>query len=119
MPTRAPRLCSCGKPVPVGVRCACKAEADRARKARHDASRPSSSARGYTGAWEKARRAYLDRHPWCVRCGARATVVDHRTPHRGDMTKFWDRTNWQSLCARDHNSAKQREERRAAKGRPL
>ena len=89
---------------------------DRERKARHDATRPSSSARGYTGSWERARREFLDRNPFCVRCGARATVVDHRIPHRGDQARFWDKTNWQALCARDHNSAKQREERRSMKG---
>ena len=116
MPTRPPKVCGCGKRVPAGTRCACTVARDRARKAAFDAKRPSSSARGYTGAWDRARRDYLDRHPFCVRCGARATVVDHRIPHRGHMQKFWDRTNWQALCARDHNSAKQREERRGMEG---
>ena len=116
MPTKPPHACACGKVVPAGGRCACTAARDRERRARHDARRPSSSGRGYTGTWERARREFLDANPFCVRCGARATVVDHRIPHRGDSAKFWDRTNWQAMCARDHNSAKQREERRAMKG---
>jgi len=40
-----------------------------------------------------------------------ATVVDHITPHRGDMTLFWDKSNWQSLCKRCHDSHKQRLEK--------
>ena len=27
-----------------------------------------------------------------------ATVLDHIEPHKGDMTRFWDSTNWQGLC---------------------
>ncbi|WP_256371941.1 hypothetical protein [Roseivivax sp. THAF197b] len=38
-------------------------------------------------------------------------MVDHVIPHRGDMQLFWDRTNWQALCAHHHNAHKQRQER--------
>lgn len=75
------------------------------------------TARGYGYAWQKARARHLDSHPLCVMCEAEipsrvtvATVVDHRTPHRGDMTLFWDESNWQSLCAPHHSSDKQRQE---------
>lgn len=27
-----------------------------------------------------------------------ARVVDHITPHRGDVALFWDESNWQALC---------------------
>jgi hypothetical protein len=40
-----------------------------------------------------------------------ATVVDHRRPHHGDQALFWAESNWQSLCARHHNSDKQVYER--------
>jgi 5-methylcytosine-specific restriction enzyme A len=116
MPIRAPKLCDCGKLVAFGARCACKAGADRERKARFDAKRPNSSARGYSGKWERARAAYLKQHPYCVRCGERADHLDHIEPHKGDAVKFWDKTNWQGLCQYHHNSAKQREEWRANKG---
>lgn len=112
MPVKAPRLCPCGHRIPSGVRCDCEAKQDAARKARYDQRRPSSSARGYTGAWEKARVAYLAKHRFCLRCGDPATVVDHIRPHRGDREIFWDRDNWQPLCGPCHNSTKQREERR-------
>lgn len=77
----------------------------------------TSGDRGYTYAWQKARERYLLDNPICVMCAAAdpdiavpATVVDHRIPHRGDQTLFWDRTNWQSLCATHHSGDKQREE---------
>ena len=108
---RAPRICACGKLVQPGSRCACEAKRDAERKARFDTTRPSSSQRGYTGAWEKARKAFLHRHPRCAMCGARAEVVDHKTPHRGDKELFWDKSNWQPLCTPCHSGAKQRIER--------
>lgn len=112
MPVRAPRLCACGKLVPSGARCPCEAKRDAERKARFDKTRPTSSQRGYTGAWEKARKAFLLRHPRCARCGRRADLVDHKIPHRGDRDLFWDKSNWQPLCTSCHSGAKQRQERR-------
>ena len=41
---------------------------------------------------------------------SQAGVVDHITPHRGDMRLFWDEGNWQSLCNPHHVREKQREE---------
>lgn len=74
-----------------------------------------STARGYGIKWQQARVGYLRNHPLCVMCEAegrieRATVVDHTTPHKGDMKIFWDSANWQSLCASHHSSDKQRME---------
>ncbi len=40
-----------------------------------------------------------------------ATVVDHKIPHKGDETLFWDRKNWQSLCKPHHDGTKQAMER--------
>lgn len=116
MPTRAARLCRCGHRVASGVRCPCERREDAARKARFDAKRPNSSARGYDRSWEAARKRFLREHPRCQHagCTAKATVVDHRRAHKGDASLFWDRENWQALCQHHHNSAKQREERRSA-----
>ena len=116
MPVKPPRLCPCGVVTPSGQLCKCEAKAAAERKARHDLRRPSSSQRGYSGAWEKARKAYLERHKFCRYCGAAATVVDHIEAHKGDRERFWDRSNWQPLCAPCHNSAKQRAERKQRKG---
>lgn len=81
------------------------------------ASDQTAAQRGYGYKWQKAREGFLRSHPLCVMCQAEdrvtaANVVDHKTPHRGDQALFWDRTNWQSLCATHHSRDKQREERR-------
>ena len=113
MPTAARRPCTwpgCAALVSDGSRCV-----DHKRKA--EQQRGSAHERGYTSAWVKARAAYLARHPLCVHCerDGRVTasrVVDHKTPHRGDKTLFWDSDgNWQPLCKPCHDSHKQRAER--------
>ncbi|MFT6535436.1 MAG: 5-methylcytosine-specific restriction endonuclease McrA [Loktanella salsilacus] len=111
--SRPPHLCQCGRIVPHGVSCACQIASQRARNKRHDANRLSASARGYNAAWRKARLEWLTMFPACAHpgCNAQATTVDHIIPHRGDQGKFWDKTNWQSLCTHHHNAHKQRTER--------
>ncbi|WP_257572548.1 HNH endonuclease [Janthinobacterium sp. UMAB-56] len=101
------------------------------------ASTESSTKRGYGYAWQKARVGHLRSHPFCVYClrdpvyaairsmapssailrcaelglaAPMASVVDHIEPHRGDQALFWNKANWQSLCATHHSADKQREE---------
>lgn len=109
--SRPPRICSCGLKVPKDELCACQLKSNRARKARHDRKRPTASQRGYDSKWRKARETFLATFPFCVRCGAKATVVDHSTPHKGNQQLFWDMSNWAPSCAHCHNSIKQRIER--------
>ena len=108
MPLKAARVCGCGKIVPSNTICLCQ----QRRKAELDKRRPSASQRGYTNAWTKARASFLGSHPICAMCDQPATVVDHIQPHRGNQSLFWNKSNWQPLCAHHHNSAKQRQERR-------
>jgi 5-methylcytosine-specific restriction protein A len=94
------------------------------RRDEAEARRPSASARLYGSEWRKAAREFLEINRWCVgegivvdgvktaRCGARATVVDHIQPHKGDLTLFWDRSNWQPLCKRCHDRKTAREDGR-------
>lgn len=101
----------------------------------YDDRRGSSSERGYTSAWQRAREGFLRAHPLCADHQARgmsvaATVVDHIKAPRlkeatasGDAARidearglFWDRTNWQPLCKACHDSGKQRLEKSG--GRP-
>lgn len=107
MPFKAPRICSCGRKVAFGVMCACQID----RKAEVDKRRPNARQRGYDTKWQKARTGFLQKHPNCAMCGQPATVVDHIQRHAGDMHKFWDSKNWQSLCTHHHNSTKQSIER--------
>lgn len=78
--------------------------------------RPSAAKRGYNSRWQKARATYLRSNPLCVECDRQgrttsAVIVDHIIPHRGDQELFWDKTNWQALCKRCHDSYKQRLEK--------
>ncbi|PTX01830.1 HNH endonuclease [Pararhodobacter aggregans] len=111
MPSRAPRLCGCGFVVPHGTRCACEALRDAARKARFDKGRPSAAARGLGADWRRLRAEHLKKHPWCRRCGAKASDVDHIVPRRIAPERRLDPSNLQSLCKACHSGAKQREER--------
>lgn len=87
---------------------------ERTRKRDLDRRRGSSAARLYDRQWRKARAAHLAAHPLCVECLKSgditpATVVDHVTPHRGDLVLFWDPHNRQSLCESHHNAKTARE----------
>ena len=85
--------------------------ANNSKERRRD--RPGSTARGYNYKWQRARKEYLKRNPLCVMCPQpnAANVVDHIVPHKMDYKLMWNEDNWQSLCFRCHNSAKQRIER--------
>lgn len=69
----------------------------------------------YGEAWRRARTVFLREHPFCALCGkplhGSRAIVDHITPHRGDVALFWDRSNWQALCKSCHDSHKQRAEK--------
>lgn len=81
-----------------------------AKAKRDDSNRPNAHQRGYTRQWANERRDFLglgegQTQKTCSMngCTAKATVVDHRSPHRGDQTKFWNKRNWQALCSTCHN----------------
>ncbi len=57
--------------------------------------------------WRTASKLYLIEHPLCVMCADNgrdkaATLTDHIIPHNDDYDLFWDRSNWQGLCAPCH-----------------
>lgn len=67
--------------------------------------------------WQQLRHQQLTRQPLCEMCLGHkrvevATVVDHKTPHRGQWEKFIDPENFQSLCKKHHDSTKQKIEKR-------
>lgn len=95
MPWSPSKHCPHGHPPFTGPRCpACSA----AFRAASEARRPSARERGYSREWQIEAKAYLAMNKTCRRCGAPATVVDHIIAHKGDMRRFWDRSNWQPLC---------------------
>jgi 5-methylcytosine-specific restriction endonuclease McrA len=86
----------------------------------------------YGARWREASAAWLQQYPLCVLClvrgelnrravaagpaDRRPLVVDHIEPHRGDITRFWDQDNWQTLCAACHNSEKHSHEQLGGTG---
>lgn len=87
----------------------CDAHAHLLKSAVRAKPRESSTKRHYNYKWQQARAGWLTKHPLCVHCEQRgrvteATNVDHVRPHKGDMTLFWDRDNWQSLCGPCHSA---------------
>ena len=84
-------------------------------KSLHPEEIRSPSERGYDSRWRKARKRFLAAHPLCVECMkegryVKATDVDHVIPFRGDMSLFWDESNWQALCHRHHSMKTRRED---------
>jgi 5-methylcytosine-specific restriction protein A len=74
--------------------------------------RASASERGYTWAWSKASRLFIQANPLCAYCalvgrvGATA-LTDHLYPHRTYAVDFWDETYWVPSCSDCHNTFKQ------------
>lgn len=110
MPRSAPRPCTypgCGVLTEAG-RCD---KHRHAEKREHDRRRGNRHQRLYTNAWARASKAFLAAHPLCQceDCGdgrkrvTAATVVDHKVPHRGDRSLFWDSSNWQSMAKACHD----------------
>lgn len=88
----------------------CKRCRPAAATAVNERERGSSTARGYGGAWPRARRNYLAQHVTCCDPFKRhalvavpATDVDHIVAVSGpDDPRFWDVENWQALCHACH-----------------
>ena len=82
----------------------------------YEATRETAVQRGYTGRWNRARKAYLNGNPLCVLCLSEgrttgANVVDHIKPHKGDQDLFWDEDNWQAVCDLCHRQKSVREDK--------
>lgn len=99
-------ICACGYSVPKGTKCPCQQRNAKTRQAANDKARGSASSRGYTPEWTRESKAFLAAldGPLCAcGCGRLADMVDHIKAPKGDMTLFWDRSNWQpmnGLCNR-------------------
>jgi 5-methylcytosine-specific restriction protein A len=83
-----------------------------------------------TAQWKRLRLNWLTNNPVCVLCWqlnkvTPATVVDHKTAHKGNTELFYSDANLQSLCKPCHDTTKARQEHRGylqgcnANGLPL
>lgn len=105
MPIRAQRPCSKCKRLHREKRCPYCTPIERRQAA---ASRINEHHHLYGTQWQKLRLMVLREQPLCVECQkigrlTVATVLDHITPHKGDMDLFYRRDNLQQLCATCHN----------------
>lgn len=110
MPSRPRAICphpGCGALTDGG----CCERHRRQRQHEQDQRRGGANQRGYTYRWQVASKAFLARHPLC-QCPdcdegrkrvSLATVVDHKIPHKGDQTLFWDESNWQAMAKQCHD----------------
>ena len=79
-----------------------------------------------TAKWQRLRLRVLVRDCYiCQRTGVilsgkypapNSPVVDHKRPHRGSETLFWDENNLHAVSKAFHDSEKQREEQADIKG---
>lgn len=112
MPSRAPTLCRCGRPVAHGERCPCRPTPTRAPD-----TRGSAASRGYDADWRRLRERHLADRPLCVACLEDEVVevaveVDHVVPVRRAPERRLDPSNLQSLCRRCHAAKTARERSR-------
>lgn len=59
--------------------------------------------------YKETRLRQLRKYPLCAICSRpgklkKATVLDHKIPHKGDVKLFWDTKNHQSLCVSCHST---------------
>lgn len=109
MPTKPPTVCGCGKVVPSGTVCPCRAAMTKERAKAYDAARGSRHERGYDNQWQRLRDMHLSENPLCEHCLQEdetvtvAVDVDHVEPITVAPHRRLDPTNLQSLCRHHHN----------------
>jgi 5-methylcytosine-specific restriction protein A len=111
MPNSPPKPCihaGCGALTTLGAYCEIH---KKQKQQQFEATRASSTQRGYGYTWQKVSKAFLKAHPLCqcdecqegkLRLKV-SQVVDHIIPHRGDMNLFWNRKNWQAMAKECHD----------------
>ena len=95
-----------------------KAAVSRARDRQHEFRAWYKTQRWRRLRWRVlVRDLFTCQMPGCGRVETNTSllVADHKTPHRGDEVLFGEEGNLWCLCKPCHDSAKQREERAAAR----
>lgn len=77
---------------------------------RHELRHQQGSTSYHSAKWKRESARFRAHHPYCVNadaglpmCTLLTDVTDHRIPHEGDPHLFWDRSNWQPMCASCHS----------------
>lgn len=109
----SPQRPRCGALVERGRCRLCASTLSRAK----DRGRETAQQRGYTSHWARVSQQHLRQYPlcgmrapdaypdgWRGACHEQGRITaaectDHIRPHKGDQNVFWDRRNFQALCA--------------------
>lgn len=70
--------------------------------------------------WKRLRESHLRQHPFCIQCApqlVRGSQVDHKLPHNGDLSLFFDASNLQTLCHSHHSAKTMHESNRVRESR--
>lgn len=82
---------------PHGLRAAAEGSSYVPGAEEYDRQRGTACKRGYDRQWRNVRAEFLEAHPYC-RCGAEATIVDHKVKVRDapHLRLVW--SNLQGMC---------------------
>ena len=76
-----------------------KKEIKKYHDERYDKKRGTATERGYDRRWQKVRKMYLSRHPFCEQCSKDSIITTAYLVHHIDGSK----DNFMSLCKNCHN----------------
>jgi len=84
-----------------------KAMADQKKKEIYKDTQRKSSSKYHSlynsTLWRQTSKEFLKKYPNCFICGAKATIADHITPHRGNIELFYNTDNLQPMCWKCHS----------------
>lgn len=100
------KLCKCGEKIQTHLSSCKKCEKilkATANKKYDSFRRDKASSDFYNSmAWRKLRNFFINKNPFCVKCGKFAKIVDHIIPIKQGGEKL-NEENLQSLCIACHN----------------
>ncbi|AMP65638.1 HNH endonuclease [Campylobacter jejuni] len=100
------KLCKCGKKIQTHLRTCeeCDKTFKKIANKRYDCfKRDKQSSDFYNSvAWRKLRNAFINKNPFCAKCGKFAKIIDHIVPIKQGGEKLSEE-NLQSLCIVCHN----------------
>lgn len=90
-------------------------EKEKAKREKERTRTPAHK-RGYDANWHKFAKAYIEKHPICVMCGAPARVCDHKDVPADVMLDAlgsfdYDESHYQALCFRCNTKKSYREDK--------
>ena len=106
------KFCKCGKKIPTHLRMCetCKSKSKKLLNQNYDKFKRDLKSKEFYNStkWRKLRKTYISEHPFCVKCGRFAKIIDHIVPIKQGGEKL-NKENLQSLCLACHNEKTSKE----------